>query len=63
MDNSGTAKEGVGRTYTGVDGYCPLAAYLGTQGFAWSWRCARGAALVPAARSWTSSASCPWPSG
>jgi hypothetical protein len=32
MDNSGTAKEGVGRTYTGVDGYCPLATYLGTQG-------------------------------
>jgi len=33
MDNSDTAKEHVGRTYTGVDGYCPLAAYLGTQGF------------------------------
>ena len=32
MDNGGTAKEGVGRTYAGVDGYCPLAAYLGTQG-------------------------------
>ena len=33
MDNSGTTKELVGRTYAGVDGYCPLAAYLGTQGF------------------------------
>ena len=33
MDNSGTAKELVGRTYAGVDGYCPLAAYLGTGGF------------------------------
>jgi hypothetical protein len=33
MDNSGTVKEHVGRTYAGVDGYCPLAAYLGTQGF------------------------------
>lgn len=33
MDNGGTAKEGVGRTYTGVDGYCPLAAYLGSYGF------------------------------
>jgi hypothetical protein len=32
MDNSGTAKEGVGRTYAGVDGYCPLAAYLGAHG-------------------------------
>ena len=33
MDNSGTLKEGVGRTYAGVDGYCPLAAYLGSHGF------------------------------
>ena len=33
MDNGGTAKEGVGRTYAGVDGFCPLAAYLGAQGF------------------------------
>lgn len=33
MDNRDTAKEGVGRTYTGVDGYCPLATYLGTQGY------------------------------
>lgn len=33
MDNSGTAKEGVGRTYAGVDGYCPLAAYVGSHGF------------------------------
>jgi hypothetical protein len=33
MDNSDTAKDGVGRTYAGVDGYCPLAAYLGAHGF------------------------------
>jgi hypothetical protein len=33
MDNGGTAKEGVGRTYAGMDGYCPLAAYLGSHGF------------------------------
>jgi Transposase DDE domain group 1 len=33
MDNSGTAKELVGRTYAGVDGYCPWVAYLGTQGY------------------------------
>jgi hypothetical protein len=32
MDNSNTAKEGVGRIDAGVDGFCPLAAYLGTQG-------------------------------
>jgi Transposase DDE domain group 1 len=33
MNNGGTVKDGVGRTYTGVDGYCPLAAYLGSHGF------------------------------
>lgn len=33
MDNSGTVNEGVGRTYAGVDGYCPLAATLGSHGF------------------------------
>ena len=33
MDNGGSAKDGVGRTYAGVDGYCPLASYLGSHGF------------------------------
>lgn len=33
MDNSGTKKELVGRTYAGVDGYCPLAVYLGRLGY------------------------------
>lgn len=33
MDNSGTKKELIGRTYAGVDGYCPLAAYLGQMGY------------------------------
>jgi len=33
MDNGQTVKEGVGRTYAGVDGFCPLAAYLGCYGF------------------------------
>lgn len=33
MDNGGTRKEGVGRTYAGVDGDCPLATYLGAHGF------------------------------
>ena len=33
MDNSDTKKELVGRTYAGVDGYCPIASYLGTAGF------------------------------
>ena len=33
MDNSRTKKESVGRTYAGVDGYCPFAAYLGRFGY------------------------------
>jgi len=33
MDHRGTPKERVGRTGAGVDRYCPLAAYLGMQGF------------------------------
>jgi hypothetical protein len=33
MDNSNTKKEGVSRTYKGVDGYAPIAAYLGEEGW------------------------------
>jgi hypothetical protein len=33
MDNSATKKELVGRTYAGVDGYCPCAVYLGCLGY------------------------------
>lgn len=33
MDNSGTKKEGVSRTYKGHDGYVPMAAYLGKEGW------------------------------
>jgi len=33
MDNSQTKKEAVGRTYAGVDGYCPFAVYLGRLGY------------------------------
>ena len=33
MDNSSTKKELVGRTYAGVDGYCPFAVYLGRLGY------------------------------
>lgn len=32
MDNSGTKKQYVGRTYAGFDGYAPIAAYLGCEG-------------------------------
>jgi len=33
MDNSGTQKEGVSRTYKGHDGYVPMAGYLGKEGW------------------------------
>lgn len=33
MDNSGTKKEAVSRTYQGVDGYTPVALYLGNEGW------------------------------
>lgn len=33
MDNSGTTKEGVSRTYHNYDGYAPIAAYLGLEGW------------------------------
>lgn len=33
FDNSGTKKEGVSRTYKGCDGYAPIFAYVGTEGY------------------------------
>ena len=33
FDNSRTKKEGVSRTYKGTDGYAPMAAYLGREGY------------------------------
>ena len=33
MDNSGTRKEGVSRTYKGHDGYIAMASYLGREGW------------------------------
>lgn len=33
MDNSNTKKEEVGRSYQGIDGYTPIAPYLGNQGW------------------------------
>ena len=60
MDNSGTTKEHVGRTYAGVDGYCPLAAYLGTQGFCLELALRPGTQHSAARPNTTSSACCPW---
>ena len=34
MDNSKSSKEGVSRTYKGFDGYAPIMAYIGTEGYA-----------------------------
>ena len=34
FDNSKTSKEGVSRTYKGYDGYAPMMAYIGTEGYA-----------------------------
>ena len=33
MDNSKTKKEGVSRTYQGFDGYQPILAYVGNEGY------------------------------
>ena len=33
FDNSKTFKEGVSRTYKGFDGYAPMMAYIGSEGF------------------------------
>jgi len=33
MDNSGSHKEGVSRTYMGTDGYAPIFSYIGTEGY------------------------------
>ena len=33
MNNSNTCKENVSRTYAGYDGYAPIFAYIGTEGF------------------------------
>jgi len=33
LDNSGSHKEGVSRTYMGTDGYAPIFSYVGTEGY------------------------------
>jgi len=33
FDNTGSHKEGVGRTYKGTDGYAPTFAYIGNEGY------------------------------
>ncbi len=33
LDNTGSKKEDIGRTYKGCDGYAPMMAYIGTDGY------------------------------
>jgi hypothetical protein len=33
LDNSGSHKEGVSRTYMGTDGYAPIFSYIGAEGY------------------------------
>ena len=44
FDNSKTKKEGVTRTYKGMDGYAPIFAYMGTEGYLVN--CGRGNSAV-----------------
>ena len=63
MDNSDTKKELVGlvgRTHAGVDGYCPIASYLGTAGFCLELALPPGVQHLAARASTTCSACCPW---
>ena len=42
MDNSKSNKEGVSRTYKGFDGYAPMKAYIGTEGYAINFELRKG---------------------
>lgn len=42
FDNSGTKKEGVSYTYKKVDGYAPMGAYLGQEGYCLEWELREG---------------------
>ena len=47
MDNSKSAKEGVSRTYKGFDGYAPMMAYIGTEGYAINFELREGKQQLP----------------
>jgi len=42
FDNSQTKKEGDSRTYQGLDGYAPMVAYLGREGYGLEWKLRAG---------------------
>lgn len=42
MDNSKTHKEGVSRTYKDFDGYAPIMAYIGTEGYGLNFELRKG---------------------
>ena len=64
MDNSGTAKEGVGRTYVGVDGYCARWRRTWARtASAWTWRCGPARNTRPSTPTMICAASGRWRSG
>ncbi len=42
LNNAKTKKEGVSRTYKGEDGFAPMAAYLGQEGYCLEWELREG---------------------
>jgi hypothetical protein len=50
FDNSNTRKEGVSRTYKGHDGYAPMAAYLGREGYCLEFELREGKHIASGAR-------------
>jgi hypothetical protein len=42
LNNAKTKKEGVSRTYNGEDGFAPMAAYLGQEGYCLEWELRAG---------------------
>ncbi len=63
MDNSGTKKEGVSYTYKGFNGYAPLAAYLGEEGWCLACECALAARMARKNSSISWNGSCRAPGG
>ena len=47
FDNSKTMKEGVSQTYKGFDGYAPMVAYIGTEGFMSNIELSEGKTALP----------------
>ena len=46
FDNSKSHKEGVSRTYKNFDGYAPIMAYIGTEGYGCNLNCGKAVSIV-----------------